>query len=759
MRVKYRISGQVQGVGFRPFVYNLASSLGLAGFVANDTEGAVIEVEGSEDKIKEFYNQLVSSPPPLAKIKNITTETIPTKGENKFVIDRSIITGKTTVDVTIDTAICEDCLRELFDSSDRRFRYPFINCTNCGPRYTITKSLPYDRPNTTMADFKMCDRCKSEYEDPSNRRFHAQPIACWDCGPKLYLQLPNGKTLNDDPIKTTVKYIIEGKIVAIKGIGGFHLAVDARNTEAVKRLRSLKKRDYKPFAIMVKDLDAVEKICIVDDKSKNLLIDISRPIVLLPKRKPNDISPEVAPDVDTFGVMLPYAPHHYLLFEEGLGPIVMTSGNISDEPIISDNEEAINHLGPIADLFLMHNRPIYRKVDDSVVQSRKDGLIMIRRARGFVPQSIDLGEVSQKHILAVGAELKNTIGIAKDSRAIISEHLGDLKNPESYENFINVIEHLCKLYDVQPEVIVADLHNDYLSTRYALDRLECGLVRVQHHHSHIVSCMVENGIFDKVIGISADGVGLGTDGTIWGCEVLIADRAEFVRVGHLEQFALPGGDSASKQLFRPALALLYNVFGYDVVEHPIAKRICPDKQTRKMIIQMIDRRINSPLTSSLGRLFDAVANIIGIAHYNYYEAQAPMKLESIARGAGTEFYPYTIEKRDDKFVINIKPMIKSLTEDLQKNIPADIIADKFHNTVAEFLAKVAILCTKEFHIDKVVFSGGCFANKIITDKTVKLVEKEGLSCYLHKAIPPNDGGIALGQLGIGIEKVKRGEVI
>lgn len=760
-RIRLRITGQVQGVGFRPFIYNLATRLGLSGFVANSTEGAIVELEAEPDKIEEFRQEMIRSLPPLARIRSIEAERIMPCGCSGFEIKGSFVSKKVAADVTVDTAVCDDCLRELFDPANRRYRYPFINCTNCGPRYTITEDLPYDRPNTTMKIFEMCSDCRAEYEDPTNRRFHAQPIACWKCGPHLYLQLPTGERLDSDPIETTVEYIKDGRIVAIKGIGGFHLAVDAKNTDAVERLRRLKKRDRKPFAIMVKDLNYAERISYLDPASKDLLVDISRPIVIVPKREPSEISAAVAPRIDTLGIMLPYAPYHYLLFEEGVDVIVMTSGNITDEPIAFDNEEAFSRLASVVDLFLMHTRPIYRGIDDSVVLAGDHGRhIMIRRSRGFVPQSIDLGKDPEMHMLAVGPELKNTIAIAKDRWAIVSEHIGDLKEPASYDRFIGIIDKLCGLYKIRPDVIIADLHNDYFSTRYALDRLDCGLVRVQHHHAHIVSCMVENGLDEKVIGISADGVGMGDDGTIWGCEIFVADRYEYVRVGHLKHFALPGGDAASKQLFRPALSLLYNVFGQEgLLNHPVAKRICPDSTTRRLVIEMIEKRINSPLTSSLGRVFDAVANIIGLAHFNYYEAYGPMLLESCLKGKTSDVYPYEIHKEGDRFIILPEGTIKGILADLDEGLEVDIISDKFHNTVAAFLVDVAKRISEKHNINKVVISGGCFVNKRLTSKVFELLEKEGLLCYSHRLIPPNDGGISLGQLAIGIEKAKRGEVI
>ncbi len=749
VRKRINVSGQVQGVGFRPFVYKLANSLGLVGFVANNTSGAIIEIEGTREKIEEFQKLLVENQPALAKIKSIRISDIEVLGDKEFTIVSSRIEGSAEADVTVDTCICDDCLREMFDPNDRRYRYAFINCTNCGPRYTIVRNVPYDRPNTTMSKFQMCDRCRSEYENPNDRRFHAQPIACPECGPHLYLQGKYGEQIEGEPIEIAAEYLRSGKIVAIKGIGGFHLAVDACNDEAVLRLRRLKRRDMKPFAMMVSSIEDVEKICILDEQSKLLLEDIARPIVLLEKKEGTNISPNVAPGLNRFGIMLPYAPCHYLLFSMGLGPLVMTSGNFSEEPIISDNNEAIEKLRDIVDLFLMHNRDIYRKIDDSVVQSNgRGGLIMLRRARGFVPQSLELGHPNSKNILGVGAELKSTIAIAKSEKVIVSEHIGDLKEPSSFEHFRSVIGHLSRLYEVRPEVIVADMHNDYLSSQYAIEKFDLELIRVQHHHCHIVSCMLEHNLNEKVIGISADGVGIGTDGAVWGCEIMIADRKDFRRIGHLEYFSLPGGDAAAKQTFRPALGLLYLTFGENAINMPIAQKVCNDSQTRKMLFEMLIRKINSPMTSSLGRLFDGVAGLCGVAMQNYYEGYAPMLLESLAKGVTDDKYEFDIVDKHGKYVINIKEMIRAIVADIDSGTDVNIISDKFHNTVADFLSSLAIKVAESNSSDKIVVSGGCFANRRLSLLIETKLNRSGIRCYQHCILPCGDGGISAGQVAI-----------
>jgi len=755
IRYRLEVTGQVQGVGFRPFVYNLAGELKLAGFVANDSTGAVIEVEGTTEAIEAFCKLMIERQPPLARIKNISRSNIDPLGERQFQIKTSGRSGSASAEVTIDTAVCRDCLREMSDPSDRRFKYPFINCTNCGPRYTIVTSIPYDRPNTTMKKFHMCPQCSREYQDPADRRFHAQPIACPHCGPRLTLIDKHGVEIPRDAIEETANLIRAGRIVAIKGIGGFHLAVDAANHGAVGRLRRLKRRDYKPFAVMAPDLETIESICELDDHSRVLLTDIARPVVILPRRDGGPIAPQVAPGLDSFAVFLPYAPHHYLLFEQGLGILVMTSGNISDEPLAKDNDEAMTRLRDIADAFLVHDRPIYRRVDDSVVQWRPGGLMMIRRARGFVPQTVDLGCESPHPILAVGAELKNTVTIAKGPRAVMSEHVGDLKDATVFQHFKETIGHLCRLYQLHPEAIAADMHPDYLSTQYALGRVELELIQVQHHHAHVVACMAEHGLEGDVIGISCDGVGFGPDGAVWGCELLIADRAQFTRAGHLRYFPLPGGDAAAKQTFRPALGLLYQVFGPEVLDADIAKNVCPDRQIRRTILQMIERTINCPQTSSLGRLFDAAAAITQLTGVNYYEGQAPMLLEARAKGQCTEAYDYQLDETDDMLIIDPRAMIAAIVTDVEAGLQTEIIADKFHNTVAEFLTSAAERLAGKFGLQRVILTGGCFTNKYLSTRVRERLSKSGLICFEHKLIPCNDAGISLGQAACAAARLSK----
>lgn len=755
-RKRLEVTGQVQGVGFRPFVYRRAQALGLAGFVSNTPTGARIEIEGTPEQLARFLRELSDHLPPLARIDGLQMTDVEAAGSGTFTIDESHAAGTVSAEVTVDTAICDDCLREMLDPANRRHRYPFINCTNCGPRYTIVTHVPYDRPNTTMAGFTMCPACRAEYDDPGNRRFHAQPIACPVCGPRLVLLDKAGRPIDGDPIRRAAAMLAQGQILAIKGLGGFHLAADAASEQAVQRLRCLKARDQKPFALMLPCVAAAERICILDESSRLLLEDITRPIVISPQRPGHGIAPGVSPGLDTFGIMLPYAPHHYLLFAEGLGPLVMTSGNPADEPIIKDNDEAFTVLGPIADAFLMHDRPIYRRVDDSVLQARNGDLLMIRRARGFVPSSIPLGMETPRPILAVGGELKNTVALATGTRAILSEHLGDLKDPAVYDHFQRAIHHLCGLFDIAPEVIACDLHPEYLSSQYANERLDLDLIQVQHHHAHVVSCMVENGLSGPVVGISADGTGLGTDNAVWGGEILIADRAGFTRAGHLDYFGLPGGDAAAKQTFRPALGVLVQAFGEDVLDLPAAAAVCPDTQTRKMIVQMIGRNINCPVTSSLGRLFDAVAALLGAASANYYEGQAPMLLEALADSTVGEAYPFELHDANGIAIIDVRPMIRRIVDDLAQSTPAAAIAGRFHATVAAAFTEAGRVVADKAGIRDIVLSGGCFANRRLSDEVSRRLTAMGLTCYRHRRVPCNDGGLALGQAAVAAARLANG---
>ncbi|MHC4439943.1 MAG: carbamoyltransferase HypF, partial [Planctomycetota bacterium] len=615
-RQKISITGQVQGVGFRPAVYRIARSLGLSGIVYNDTRGVTVELQGEAETITEFLTRLRSGPdkPPLAVIASCDAVDIPViESEAEFVIEMSDSLGSPLSQVTADIATCRDCLAEMGDKEDFRCGYPFINCTNCGPRYSIVKTIPYDRPNTTMSAFKMCEKCAAQYKEVKDRRFHAQPVACSACGPQIRLTDNTGKTIieqTENVIAEAARLLSAGKIVAIKGIGGFHLAVDALNSEAVERLRRRKKRDHKPFAMMTDSIEQIKEYAIVSEAAGRLLSSPQSPIVLLPKKPDSPIVPSVAEGVNTYGFMLCYAPLHYLLFAQDIKVLVMTSGNISDEPLICKNDKALERLGDVADAFLMHDREIYRQVDDSILHFADEQPAFLRRARGYVPTPILMEKCCRADIFAAGADLKNTFCFAKQNQLICSEHIGDLEDAEVYHHYIDSIEHLRGLFEVEPKIVVCDLHPGYLSTRHALSMPDVKIIQVQHHWAHIASVLVEHNLEGPVIGLAADGTGYGTDGAIWGCECLIASLEKFERFGHLSYYWLAGGDKASKEPVRPALSLLKKAYGNEFTLNEfdwLLERIEPDKSRLQMISEQLKKGVNCVETSSLGRVFDAVA--------------------------------------------------------------------------------------------------------------------------------------------------------
>jgi len=763
-RRRLSIAGQVQGVGFRPFVYRLARELGLGGFVINDTGGVTIEVQGARRTVESFQRRLLAELPPLAHISRCDVADLPrTDGPGGFEIRPSAGGELTDAQVTVDTATCADCLAEMNDPSDRRYRYPFINCTNCGPRYTIVRRIPYDRPNTTMAEFAMCPLCGREYADPACRRFHAQPIACPRCGPAVWLIDPRGRQiLCQDAIAEAVKMLQAGRIVAIKGLGGFHLACRADDEHAVGRLRRRKRRDAKPFAVMVGDLAAVEQLCHLTDRARELLTGPLRPILLLPRRKEAAVAESLAEGLETLGVMLPYTPLHHLLFAGGLGPMVMTSGNYSQEPLVKDNEAAVAHLGRIADALLVHNRRIERRLDDSVVQLSGTGrLTVLRRARGYAPQPLRVEGLGSQApaVLAVGAELNSAVCLLKAGRAVLGEHIGDLKDGRTYRHFIETINHLETLFEVTPEVIAADLHPQYLSSQYAhrrhLGRLAgreaLPIVRVQHHHAHIAACLAENGRPGPVIGLACDGVGYGPDGAVWGCEVLQADRRQYKRLGHLRYLPLIGGDAAAIETWRPALAALYQAFGPEAPARAEVLGLAGRAPQMQAALEMLRAGVNCPPASSLGRWFDAVAALCGLAERNAYEGQAPMQLEAAIQPGIEEAYPFGIDAAEP-FRIDLAPMVRGLVADLTAGRSIGEVAGKFHNTVAAFLLASARRASRRSGLRTVALSGGCFANRYLTDRLVGLLEAEGFEVLLHRAVPPNDGGIALGQAVVAAAK-------
>jgi len=763
-RHKILVAGRVQGVGFRPAVYKISSQLGLSGIVYNDTRGVTIELQGEEEKIAGFLVRLQSESekPPLAKIKSCETIDIAViAGEDEFRIKASDSRGTALSEVTADIATCRDCLTEMADKNDFRYGYPFINCTNCGPRYSIVKSIPYDRVNTTMSVFEMCDKCAAQYSNITDRRFHAQPVACGNCGPKLWLTNNIGKTIEtqtDKVIAETACLLQDGKIVAIKGLGGFYLAVDALNNEAVKRLRERKRRDHKPFAMMSDCIEKIKQYAIVSEQAERLLKGPQSPIVLLPKKHDSSIAPSVAEGVRSYGFMLCYAPLHHLLFAQKLKVLVMTSGNISDEPLICRNGQALERLGDVADAFLMHDREIYRQVNDSIVHIIDGEPALLRRARGYVLAPIFIKEDCGQEIFAAGADLKNTFCFGKQNQLICSEHIGDLADAEVYHHYIGSIEHLGKLFEVEPKVIACDLHPGYLSTRYALSQPDVKVVQIQHHWAHIGSVLAEHGVTGPVIGLAADGTGYGTDGTIWGCECLIASLDNFERFGHLAYYTLAGGDRANKEAIRPVQGLLKKIYGNDFKPDRfgwLLEQIEADANKQNIILGQIEKQINTVETSSLGRVFDAVAAMLGLGTYNHFEAQLPMALEAIIAGDVEERYDFElIEGRGEPLQLDLGKMVKQLICDIQEKLSVNVISAKFHNCLAAALLEMAKQARESEKLNTVALSGGVFCNRYLANRLVKLLRKNNFCVLFNKNVPSNDGGISLGQAAIAANLVK-----
>ncbi len=747
-RIRCNVQGIVQGVGFRPFVYRLALQHNLSGFVENTSKGVYIEIQGEERDIDSFLDDLKNSPPPLALISSIELDEIPLIRETIFEIRKSSADDERQTLISPDICVCEDCLKEMWNPDDRRYRYPFINCTNCGPRYTIIMDIPYDRHMTTMKKFTMCELCQKEYDDPNNRRFHAQPNACWRCGPTLTLCDIDGNPIeSSDPVLDTITLLKDGHIIAIKGLGGFHLAVDATNNGAVKRLRKRKYREEKPFAIMVKDLQSALKIAYIDEKEKESLISPRRPIVLLKKRSSHGLSPQVAPRNRYFGVMLPYTPLHYLIMDGGFKALVMTSGNISEEPINIDNEEAFQNLKGIADYFLVHNRDIYLRSDDSIVRVIDGRERQIRRSRGYVPVPIFLHEQLKEmpSVLGLGAELKNTVCLTKENRAFISQHVGDMENLETYNFFRLTIEHLKHILEIEPDVIGCDLHPDYLSTVYAREQDDYPVVYVQHHHAHLVSCLAENRVLDPAIGITLDGTGYGSDGNIWGGEVLVGDLVSFERVAHLDYAPLPGGDMATKFIWRMGLSYLYTTFGENLFDLDIQFIRRLDQKEAQVVLRMIKKRINTPLTSSMGRLFDAVSAILGIRDRIRYEGQGAMELEMCQNMREKGSYEYSIREEGEELIIDTRPIVEDIVKDIIKGISRGRISRRFHNSIIDVFIDVCLKIRDWKDINHVALSGGAFQNRTLLEGMRRGLENKGFNVYTHSLVPTNDGGISLGQ--------------
>ena len=737
-RVQVRIRGVVQGVGFRPFVHNLAHRLGLAGYVLNSSAGVVAEVEGAPAALDAFLACVRSEAPPLARIEEILVSELAPLGERDFLIRESQAREGEFVLVSPDVATCADCYRDFTDPANRRFGYAFTNCTNCGPRYTIIRDIPYDRPNTTMASFRMCPACQAEYDDPGDRRFHAQPNACPHCGPQL-----------SAPIAEAQRRLAEGSIVAIRGLGGFHLACDPRNEAAVGLLRKRKRRSDKPFALMARDLASIEAFCVVSDDDRRALLSPPRPIVVLPRHTNSGLAEALAPGNNTLGVMLPYTPLHHLLFTGApYDVLVMTSGNLSEEPIVTSNQEALDRLRPLADWFLLHDRDIYMRADDSVVRTFEGRERTLRRSRGYVPRAIDLGmEVAE--ILACGAELKNTFCLSKGRYAVLSQHIGDMQNYETLVFFEETLANLKKLFRVEPRAVAYDLHPQYLSTQYALD-LPLEKIGVQHHHAHVASCMAENGLRGKVIGVAMDGTGYGTDGKIWGGEFLVAGYDGFERRAHLRYVPLAGGDAAVRQPWRPALSYLADTFG-PAAEFPDLAlwREVPESR-RKLVRGMLAHGVNTVETSSCGRLFDAVASLIGLRQETNFEGQAAIELETIAAEGVEESYPFALESPD----VDFRPAIERMVAEVRAGVQPPVIAARFHNAVAEAIVEVCRRVRTDEKLNRVCLSGGTFQNMKLLARTLAGLRKLEFEVFIHAQVPPNDGGIALGQAVVATETLR-----
>ena len=752
------VQGIVQGVGFRPFIYGLAQQYGLVGYVLNDASGVTIEVQGEVASVEQFLQAIHDKSPPLAAIEYLAWEALPPNGDTSFRIEASQSAAEKEVFISPDVCVCADCLRELLDPADRRYGYPFINCTNCGPRFTIVQDVPYDRNKTTMRVFPLCPVCQAEYDDPLNRRFHTQPNACPTCGPQLRFVDAQGLMLKEETRALTeaAQKLAGGDILAIKGLGGYHLACDALNSEAVTRLRRRKHREAKPFALMVADVETARRLCHINETEAKLLQSRQRPIVLLKKRADCPVALDVGPNYDTLGLMLPYTPLHVLLLRafakrirtEQPAVLVMTSGNLSDEPIAYQDGDALTRLESIADGWLTHNRDIHIRCDDSVTRVVAGGEQIFRRSRGYVPRPIRLAQPFPLPLLACGGHLKNTFCLGKGQQAFVSHHIGDLENLETLTSFREGIEHFKRLFDIQPEAIAYDLHPEYLATKYALDSDIAPKIGVQHHHAHIASVMAEYGLSEPVIGLSADGTGYGLDGAVWGGEVLVADRSDFERVAHLDYAPLPGGAQAIRQPWRMAAVYLWQAYGDDFLglDIPFVTEVKGGSSLAsrwRPLAQMIERNLNSPPTSSLGRLFDAVAALLGLRDEVIYEGQAAIELEMLAEPTD-RVYPFSLTP-ETPIRLDMRPLIQAIVEDMQAGTPISQIGGRFHNTMAELLVAVCVWTRAQRNLNDVALSGGVFQNRLLLESLLARLEKLGFAVYTNRQAPPNDGGLSLGQ--------------
>jgi hydrogenase maturation protein HypF len=749
--VRYRIhvNGIVQGVGFRPFVYRLARECGLGGFVLNASDGVLIEIEGTGSSIDRFQRKLSDEAPPLATIAKLEIGQIEPGGSGEFVIRSSQQDSEISTLISPDVAVCEACLEELFDPADRRYFYPFINCTDCGPRYTIVRRIPYDRPNTSMREFSLCEDCAREYHNPEDRRFHAQPNACGACGPQLALADAEGLRVPcDDPLTRSVALLEEGRIIAVRGLGGFHLAVDAFNEGAVRELRRRKGRAEKPFALMAPDVDTIREFCWVDAREEAVLRSHLRPIVLLRTRPGCEISPAVAPGNLFLGFMLPYTPLHYLLLRGRFRALVMTSANYIEEPIVIGNSEARDRLGSICDYLLLHNREILQRCDDSVLRLTGESVRLIRRSRGFVPSPIFLGTPTRESILACGGELKNTIAYSRGETVFLSQHIGDLDNPAGLTFFEECIDHLGDILEIEPTCVAHDLHPEYLSTKWAQGKTQLTRIGVQHHHAHLASVLAENQAVGPAVGIILDGTGYGMDGTIWGGEVLVGDAGDFQRFAWLQPFRLPGGEAAVREPWRTAVSALHE--GYkDQIEY-LDLPFLYDLQSSSLetILAMLDKGVNSPLTSSCGRLFDAVSALLNIRTKVSFEAQAAIELEMAVDESINGFYSSVIPQEGREGPIAVKPLIHAIVEDIQKGVETGVVAARFHWSLAEMFVAVANSAREIHGVKRAALSGGVFQNLRFFTYLEKRLREERFEVLTHSRVPCNDGGLSLGQIAV-----------
>jgi hydrogenase maturation protein HypF len=756
IRVRCLFTGTVQGVGFRPFVYRVAVRLGLTGFVKNTSDGVVAELEGTQGSVDGFLYALEAELPPLAEITGLVKDTIPPVGGDGFSIIASRRTGQSSLHIPPDIASCDACVTELLDPHNRRYRYPFINCTDCGPRLTIISDIPYDREKTSMAPFSLCPECRAEYEDPSNRRFHAQPNACPACGPSVtLLDGSGGQIPMSDPIVETIRLLRSGSIVAIRGLGGFHLAVDATNDQAVLRLRQRKLREEKPFAVMVGDLLEVRQIVEVTDEEERLLLSPRRPIVLMTRKGSTPIAPSVAPGMGTFGVMLPYTPLQHLLFADDTPPLVMTSGNRSGEPIATGNDDAVARLSGIADYFLVHNREILVRCDDSVTTVVRGKPTVLRRSRGYVPGPIELSE-SFGDVLAVGGHLKAAVCILKGSSAFMSPYIGDMDTPTARDFFFETVDLMKRITECDPRIVACDLHPGYFTTAAARRMEGVRIHEIQHHHAHVVSCMADNGVSGRVIGVALDGTGFGTDGTIWGGELLVADTVGFVRAGHLAPFTLPGGDAAVREPWRTAASLIRCAYGekwQDVAER---LGIMPERGAKDAFMGMIEKGINSSVTTSMGRVFDGVASILGVRRLVNFEGQAAMELETCAATGQSTLLPFDIMENDGVCILDLFGTIRALVEGMDAGLPQEDLAASFHASLVSGLGRVVEAIRDKTGVNRVVLSGGCFQNRILLEGLLDRLAGAGIEVLIHRRVPTNDGGIALGQAVAAAAREKAG---